>query len=98
MTTAEWITIGAASFNGVVVPAALFGLKAMMRNESVAAVKPIRAELAEHCEEDTEHFLDIRTRIDNAEEKREEQHVENQKLLSKLSTDFDWLKRAILKG
>jgi hypothetical protein len=98
MTTAEWIAVAGASLNAVIVPVAVYALGAMIDKRADARIAGVRDSLVHHEEHDNARFDELRDCLSDTEEHRETQHVENQKLLTKLATDFDWLKRAILRS
>jgi hypothetical protein len=98
LTTGEWVTIGIGLVNTIVVPGAIFMLKAMIDKAADARVAGVKATLLDHEAHDNARFQELEGQMETTERAREVQHIENQKILTKLSTDFDWLKRAILRS
>jgi hypothetical protein len=98
LTTGEWVTVAVGMFNAVVVPGAVFMLKAMIDRAADARTASVRGALVDHEREDERRFKELEAQMGRTEDNRDVQHVENQKLLTKLSTDFDWLKKAILRS
>jgi hypothetical protein len=96
LTVAEWVTVAVGIFNAIVVPGAIFVLKAMIEKAADERVAGVRKALTEHEAHDERRFKDLADQYSKTETVRDSQHIENQKILTKLSTDFDWLKSAIL--
>lgn len=95
LTTGEWVTIGVAVFNAVVVPVAIFALRAMIDKSADARAASLRKDLHEHEQDDEKRFNAMSSEVTRNESVRDNQHVENQRLLSALKTDTEWLKRAL---
>jgi hypothetical protein len=97
LSTGEWVTIGIGLANTIIVPGAIFALKAMIDKAADKRVAGVREDLAEHERHDGRRFKEQAEQVEKIEEVRDGQHVQNTSLLSAMQADLKWIKSAILR-
>lgn len=96
LSTADWVVIGVAVFNTIIVPGSVLAAKSMMERTADERAASVKGELHEHLDDDKRNFQILHDMVAKLDEKRTEQHTQNRELLTKLSTSLEWLKLAIL--
>lgn len=77
----------------VFLPLFLLALNRVIDKAAEKRASVVKQALEEHEEHDEQRFQDAARQLDRMDTLRDGQHVENQKILTKLSTDLDWLKK-----
>lgn len=97
MTTAEMVAIGAAAFNAVVVPIFAAAARGFIKRLADESSNKVREDLAAHQEHDDQRFEAVIGKLDKIDEKRQEQHAENQRAQGTMMAGIEYLKATILQ-